>query len=173
MRSNPSRQRTSTEPPPRQVRHELRTETRIGASGMNNLLEHDAANTPSPLECALEHGRTELQDERIRMRGTLLCPEIGQRTWFWFAVQMTSSGSEGCAVVPARVSPESFRPCSVTASGLMRRPAAGSFFCFYGFQKIFSVKTPHRMRTKRVSEPSANAELRPWESRPLARLRPV
>lgn len=28
--------------------------------------------------------------------------------------------------------------CSVTASGSIRRPAASSFFCFYGFQKIFS-----------------------------------
>ena len=35
---------------------------------MRSLLEHDVTNTPSPLECAREHGRTDLQDERLRVR---------------------------------------------------------------------------------------------------------
>jgi hypothetical protein len=55
-------------------------------TGMRSLLEHDAANTSFPLGCALEHGRTELRDERMRMRGPHLCPEVSQRIWFWFAV---------------------------------------------------------------------------------------
>lgn len=45
---------------------------------MKSLFERDVVNTSSPLECALEHGRTELQDERIRMRGPLLCPRSGR-----------------------------------------------------------------------------------------------
>lgn len=53
---------------------------------MRSLLEHDVANTPLALGRALEHGRTELEDERIRMRMPHLCPEVRQRTWFWFAV---------------------------------------------------------------------------------------
>ena len=118
---------------------------------MRNLLERDVVNTSSPLECALEHGRTELRDERIRTRGLLLCPEVRQRTWFWFAVGWQRQEA-GMCVVQVRVSPLLFRPCSVTASGPMRRPAAGSLFCFathppgYGF---------HLRRTLRKCRASA------------------
>jgi hypothetical protein len=77
-------------------------------------------------------------------------------------------------MVQMRVSPDQFLTCSVTASGPLRRPAASSLFCF--------ATTPPRnnrvpgtpdYRTLRVTVsicdgPSVNAELRPWESRPLA-----
>lgn len=41
---------------------------------MKSLLEHDVTNTLSPLECACEHARTDLQDERMRMRGAASFP---------------------------------------------------------------------------------------------------
>src|SRR6266568_938057 len=74
----PSIQRKSIEPTPRQARHELRMEPRIGASDMKSLLEHDAANTPSPLERVLEHGRTEHRRANTDARGRCFAQRSGR-----------------------------------------------------------------------------------------------
>lgn len=49
--------------------------------------------------------------------------------------------------------------------GPVRRPAAGSLFCF-GYATL-------RVTVSIYDGPSANAELRPWEAGPLAWLRLV
>ena len=68
-------------------------------------------------------------------------------------------------MVQLRVSLDQFLTCSVTASGLLLRPAASSLFCF-----VFDAL---RVTVSIYDGPSVNAELRPWESRPLAQLRKV
>lgn len=55
--------------------------------------------------------------------------------------------------------------CSESRFGPVRRPSAGSLFCF-GFAAL-------RVTVSSFAGPSANAELRPWEAGPLAWLRLV
>jgi len=130
---------------------------------MTSLLGHGGKNGTSPLFCALERGRSELQDERMRVRDAALSPEVRQRgMWIWFAGHCTDgiARKQVVCIVQMRVSPDQFLTCSVTASGLLRRPAAGSLFCF-----VFDAL---RVTVSICDGPSVNAELRPWESRPLA-----
>ena len=54
---------------------------------MKNLLEHDVANTSSPLKIAFERDRTELKTSEYGCEYPLFCPEVQQETWFWFAVR--------------------------------------------------------------------------------------
>ena len=130
---------------------------------MKSLLGHDEANGITPLLCAYERGRAELQDERYRVRDAALCPEGWRRErWIWFAGHWIYgiARKRGVCIVQMRVSPDQFLTCSVTASGPLRRPAAGSLFCF-----VFDAL---RVTVSICDGPSVNAELRPWESRPLA-----
>ena len=55
--------------------------------------------------------------------------------------------------------------CSGSRFGPIRRPAAGSLFCF-GYAAL-------RVTVSVYDGPSVNAELRPWEAGPLAWLRLV
>ena len=141
MRSSPSRRRKSTGLHPRR-RREFglieRMETRTGGTAMTSLLGHGGTNGTSPLLCAYERGRAELQDERMRRRDAV--PYI--------AVFVPRSSGEECGsgvaghwidgiarkrgvcIVQMRVSPDQFLTCSGTASGPLRRPAASSLFCF-------------------------------------------
>ena len=159
-----------------------RMEMRIGGTAMTSLLGHVRTNGISSLLCAFERGRAEQQtrDTGCEMRRLFIAVWV-QRS----SDEKRGSGFAGhwidgiarkrrvCSV-QMRVSPVQFLTCSVTASGPLRRPAAGSLFCF--------ATTPPRnnrvpgtpdYRTLRVTVsifdgPSVNAELRPWESRPLA-----
>ena len=47
--------------------------TRIGGTAMTSLLGHGGTNGTSPLLCAYERGRAELQDERYRVRDAVPC----------------------------------------------------------------------------------------------------
>ena len=130
---------------------------------MRSLLGRDEADEISPLLCAFELGRAELQDERWQVRYAALCSEVRrQGMWIWFAGHCTNgiARKQRDCRVQTRVSPVQFLTCSVTASGPMRRPAASSLFCF-----IFDAL---RVTVSICDGPSVNAELRPWESRPLA-----
>jgi len=157
-------------------------ETRIGGTAMQHLLGHGKANGISSLLCALERGRAEQQTRDTGCEMRLFVPRSGgeKRGSGLPVVGLAASpGSAESCIVQMRVSPVQFLTCSVTASGPMRRPAASSLFCF--------ATTPPRnnrvpgtpdYRTLRVTVsicdgPTVNAELRPWESRPLAWLRPV
>ena len=142
-------------------------------TGMRSLLEHDAANTSFPLGCALEHGRTELRDERIRMREAAVLPGGQAENVVLVCRSNGIVRKRRMRVVPVRVSPESFRPVFGHCFGAYATPGGKLVLLLLRLSENLSGKTPHSTRTKRFSEPSANAELRPWESRPLARLRPV
>jgi hypothetical protein len=130
---------------------------------MQHLLGHGEADGISPLLCALERGHAELQDERMPARDAALSPEVRQQgMWIWFAGHCTDgiARKQVVCIIQMRVSPDQFLTCSVTASGPLRRPAAGSLFCF-DFIAL-------RVTVSICDGPSVNAELRPWESRPLA-----
>jgi hypothetical protein len=131
---------------------------------MTSLLGHGEANGISPLLCALERGRAELQDERMRVRDAALC---------W----VPRSGGEECGsglpVIARMASP---------GSGSLHRSDAslpGSIphllgHCFGAFATpggklaLLLSSTPSRVTVSICDGPSVNAELRPWESRPLA-----
>jgi len=97
--------------------------------------------------------------------------------WIWFASHWTDgiARKQGVCIVQMRVSPDQFLTCSVTASGLLRRPAASSLFCFDSTTPSRNNRVPGtpdfialRVTVSICDGPSVNAELRPWESRPLA-----
>ena len=144
---------------------------------MESLLGHGGTNGISSLLCALERGRAEQQTRDTGCEMRLIVLRSGdEECGSGFAGHWTDGIARMRRVcsVQMRVSPDQFLTCSVTASGPMRRPAASSLFCF--------ATTPARnnrvpgtpdYRTLRVTVsifdgPSVNAELRPWESRPLA-----
>ena len=135
---------------------------------MRILLGHGIANGISPLMCALQCGRSELQDERMRMRDAVPCIAVwvpgcgGEEGGSGFAGHRTDgiARKRRVCIVQMRVSPDQFLTCSVTASGPLRRPAASSLFCF-DFIAL-------RVTVSICDGASVNAELRPWESRPLA-----
>ena len=144
---------------------------------MKSLLGHGETNGISPLLCALECGRSEQQTRNTGCEMRLFVQRSGgEEGGSSFAGHWTDGIARMRRVcsVQMQVSPDQFLTCSVTASGPLRRPAAGSLFCF--------ATTPPRnnrvpgtpdLRTLRVTVSicdgaSVNAELRPWESRPLA-----
>ena len=150
---------------------------------MNSLLGHGEANEILPLLCVLEHGRAEqpTRDTGCEMR--CLVSRTGSRGQ---AAREVGSGVAGhwtdgivrkqrVCIVQMRVSPVQFLTCSVTASGLLRRPAASSLFCFDSTTPSHNNRVPRppdfialRVTVSICDGPSVNAELRPWESRPLA-----
>ena len=137
-----------------------RMETRIGGTAMKSLLGHGEANEISPLLCALErdHAEQKTCDAGCEMR--LFVQRSGARSGSGLPVKWHRQEarrlhcSDVCLPVP-------FLTCSVTASGPLRRPAASSLFCF-------PTAHPLRVTVSICDGPSVNAELRPWESRPLA-----
>jgi hypothetical protein len=126
---------------------------------MQSLLEHGEANEFAPLLCALErdHGEWKTCDAGCEMR--LIVPRSNGEKVDLVCRGMASPGS-GSNVVLEACLPVLFLASSVTASGLLRRPAAGSLFCFDCIALRVTVSI--------CDGPSVNAELRPWESRPLA-----
>jgi hypothetical protein len=130
---------------------------------MTSLLGHGGTNRTSLLLCALEHGCAEQQtrDSGCEMRFFVLrsgneeCGSGFAGHWIYGIAK-----KRGVCIVQMRVSPDQFLTCSVTASGPLRRPAASSLFCF--------VSDALRVTVSICDGPSVNAELRPWESRPLA-----
>jgi hypothetical protein len=130
---------------------------------MNNLLGHGATSGISPLLCAYECGRSEQQTRNTGCEMRLFVPRSGgEEGGSGFAGHWTDgiARKRGVCMVQMRVSPVQFLTCSVTASGPLRRPAASSLFCF-DFIAL-------RVTVSICDGPSVNAELRPWESRPLA-----
>jgi hypothetical protein len=116
----------------------------------------------SPLLCALECSRAEQQTRDTGCEMRLFVSRFGSEegesgfAGHWYGV----TRKRGVCMVQMRVSPDQFLTCSVTASGPLRRPAASSLFCF-----VFDAL---RVTVSICDGPSVNAELRPWESRPLA-----
>jgi hypothetical protein len=144
---------------------------------MQYLSGHGETDEIPPLVCALERGRPELLDKRMLVRDAALSPEIGrEESGSGFAGHWAYgiARKRGVCMVQTRVSPVQFLTCSVTASGPMRRPAAGSLFCFDSTpsRNNRAPGTPDcialRVTVSICDGPSVNAELRPWESRPLA-----
>jgi hypothetical protein len=130
---------------------------------MKSLLGHGVTIGISSLLCALEHGRAEQQthDTGCEMRLFVLrSGDEGCGSGLPVIGLAASPGSAESCIVQMRASPDQFLTCSVTASGLLRRPAASSLFCF-----VFDAL---RVTASICDGPSVNAELRPWESRPLA-----
>lgn len=130
---------------------------------MKSLLKHDAANTSLLWDVLLSMIAPNFETSDTQASAAVLLG--GQAADVVLVCRsMASSGSGGCALFKCVSLQCHSVPCSVTASGPMRRPAAGSFFCF----------ATHLPVTVSICDgPTVNAELRPWESRPLARLRPV
>ena len=141
---------------------------------MKSLLGHGEANGISPLLCALEcnHAGWKICDARCEMRAFI--QRSGARSMDLVCRGMASpEGVE--SVVLEECLPVPFLTSSVTASGLLRRPAAGSLFCFDFTTPSRNNRVPGtpdfialRVTVSICDGPSANAELRPWESRPLA-----
>ena len=167
MRSSPSRRRKSTGLPPRRQR-EFRCgqsgwNRRIGGTAMKGLLGHGRTNGISSLLCALECSRAEQQTSECgREMRLFLLRSDNEECGSGVAGHWTDGivRKRGVCMVLMRVSPDQFLTCSVTASGPMRRPAASSLFCF-----VFDAL---RVTVSICDGPTVNAELRPWESRPLA-----
>jgi hypothetical protein len=130
---------------------------------MRSLLGHGVANGISPLLRVFEGGCSEQQtsDTGCEMR-LYVQWSSGEESGSGFAGHWTDgiARKRGVCMVQMRVSPAQFLTCSVTASGPLRRPAASSLFCF-----VFDTL---RVTVSICDGPSVNAELRPWESRPLA-----
>jgi hypothetical protein len=126
---------------------------------MQSLLGHGEANEISPFICALERDHAECKtcDTGHEMR--LFVQRSDARSGDLVCRGMASPGS-GSSVVLEVCLPVPFLTSSVTASGPMRRPAAGSLFCFDCIALRVTVSI--------CDGPTVNAELRPWESRPLA-----
>jgi len=181
MPSSPSRRRKSTGLPPR-----LRRDRANGNANRRHGYDKPSwarwneRNLALVVRLRAWPSRTSKRAIPSARCGALYCglgPEVRRReTWIWFAGHWIYgiARKRGVCMVQMRVSPDQFLTCSVTASGPLRRPAASSLFCF--------ATTPPRnnrvpgtpdYRTLRVTVsicdgPSVNAELRPWESRPLA-----
>jgi hypothetical protein len=130
---------------------------------MESLLGHGGSNGISPMLCALERGHAELQDERMRARDAALCSAVRPREmWIWFCRSLHGWHRQ-------------------EAGSLHRSDASlpGSIphllgHCFGAFATPGG-KLALLLRLRRLSVtvsicdgPSVNAELRPWESRPLA-----
>ncbi len=129
---------------------------------MQHLLGHGVTIGISPSLCALEHGRAEQQTRDTGCEMRLFVPRFGSEegesgfAGHWYGI----ARKRGVCMVRMRVSSDQFLTCSVTASGLMRRPAASSLFCF-----VFDAR---RVTVSICDGPTVNAELRPWQSSPLA-----
>jgi hypothetical protein len=130
---------------------------------MTSLLGHGGTNGTSPFLCALERGCAEQQTSDAGYEMRLFAQRSGgEKGGSGFAGRRTDgiARKRRVCIVQMRVSPDQFLTCSVTASGPLRRPAASSLFCF-----VFDAL---RVTVSICDGPSVNAELRPWESRPLA-----
>ena len=130
---------------------------------MESLLGHGRTNGISPLLCALECSRAEQQTRDTGCEMRLFVSRFGSEEGeSGFAGHWTDgiARKRRVCMVQMRVSPVQFLTCSVTASGPLRRPAASSLFCF-DFIAL-------RVTVSICDGASVNAELRPWESRPLA-----
>src|SRR5579884_578534 len=116
------------------------------------------ASNPAPSRCAPQHGDSCRKADAFGDDLRLLFDSVAQESERRLPVHGITR-KQMKRIVLACVSRMYPAFCTVTASGLFMRPSASSLFCFYGFQRIFR-EAPHRTRTKRFSEPSANAELR-------------
>ena len=126
---------------------------------MQSLLGHGEANGITPLLCALERDHAEWRTCDAGCKMPLFVQRSDARSGDLVCRGMASPGSVESVVLEACL-PVPFLTSSVTASGPLRRPAAGSLFCF-----VFDAL---RVTVSICDGPSVNAELRPWESRPLA-----
>jgi hypothetical protein len=126
---------------------------------MQSLLGHGEADGIKPSLCALERDHAEWKTCDVGCEMPLFVPRSGARS-----MDLVCRGNgiarkreQHCSSVCL---PVSFLTSSVTASGPLRRPAASSLFCFDCIALRVTVSI--------CDGPSVNAELRPWESRPLA-----
>jgi len=126
---------------------------------MERLLGRGEANRISPFLCALERDHAEWKTRDAVRDMRLIVQRTDGEKGDLVCGGMASPRSGDCIVIEACL-PVPFLTSSVTASGPLRRPAAGSLFCF-----VFDAL---RVTVSICDGPSVNAELRPWESRPLA-----
>jgi len=90
---------------------------------MQSLLGRGEANAITPLLCALERDRAEWQTRDNRCEMPLFVPRSGARSMD-LVCRATASPESGSSVVLEACLPVPFLTSSVTASGLLRRPAA-------------------------------------------------
>jgi len=131
---------------------------------MNRLLGNAVAKKAQSPTCAFERDCAELKTDEYGCEMRFFASRSGGRSESGLPVDGIAR-KRWSRIVLKRVSHIYPASCSVTASGSIRRPAAGSLFCF-GYAAL-------RVTVSTFGGPSANAELRPWESDPLAWLRPV
>jgi len=131
---------------------------------MNSLLGHDGANGISPLLCAFEHGRAELQDEQMRRQDAV--PYI--------AIFVPRSGGEECGsgvaghwidgIVRKRRNRSVLMRVSRFNSSLARSLLRG--FC--DALRHGAVLLSGLLSQSKSGPLLQNARLGTWESRPLA-----
>jgi len=126
---------------------------------MQSLYGQGEANGIKPSLCALERDHTEWKTCDTGREMRIFVPRSDSEKVDLVCRGMASPGSVESVVLEACL-PVPFLTSSVTASGPLRRPAAGSLFCFDCIALRVTVSI--------CDGPSVNAELRPWESRPLA-----
>ena len=96
---------------------------RIGGAAMQSLLEQGEANEITPLLCALERDHTEWKTCDTGREMRLFVPRSDSEKADLVCRGMASPGSVESVVLEACL-PVPFLTSSVTASGLLRRPAA-------------------------------------------------
>ena len=130
---------------------------------MESLLGHGGTKGTSPLLCALERGHAELQDERIRARDAALSPEVRQReAWIWFCRSLD---------IWHRHEAESLLGSDASLSSSIPHLLGHCFGAYAtpgGKLALLLCYRTLRVTVSICDGPSVNAELRPWESRPLA-----
>jgi len=131
---------------------------------MNRLLGNAVAKKAQSPTRAFERDCAELKPDGYGCEMRFFAQRLGEESGSGLPVDSIAM-KHWSRIVLKRVSHIYPASCSVTASGSIRRPAAGSLFCF-GYAAL-------RVTVSTFGGPSANAELRPWESDPLAWLRPV
>jgi len=129
---------------------------------MNSLLEHGVEDRITPILCAFERGRTEREDSDCGCKMRLFAPRSGEER----GSGMPVDGIAGSREIALRC--ESPRFNSSPTRSLLRgqcdaRQQARSSAFTVSIEILFGKNTE-----KIYAGPSANAELRPWESRPLA-----
>jgi hypothetical protein len=98
-----------------------------GGTVMQHLLGHGVTIGISPLLCAFERDRAEQQTRDTGCEMRLFVPRSGgERSWIWCCRSLDRwHRQEAKRSLGSDVSlPVQFLTCSVTASGLLRRPAA-------------------------------------------------
>ena len=125
---------------------------------MNSLLEPGVAERIPPILCATERGHTEHEHGDIRCNMRLFVTRSGVGRGSGLPVNGIAGKQRDCAQM--RVSTVPFR--------LLLGHCFGAFATPGGKLALLLCLRTLRVTVSICNGPSVNAELRPWESRPLA-----